>query len=137
MGFPTERPDLEPSRSAKIHTLLDGVVFDADHTTHNSVPIDTETRRMFLLHLNVKSTGTGAHVIQVIVQFSTDGGTTWSSYLQGPFAALFYEDVDTATAIQHCFSGVCGGRDMRVQLKSTGTSATLMFTVTAKAEFWQ
>jgi hypothetical protein len=137
MGFSEERAELEPSRSAKIYTLLDGVVLDAVATTINSAPIDTETRRMFLLYLNVDSTGTGAHILQAIVQFSDDGGETWYDYLQGPFAALYFEDVDTASGVKVCFSGVCAGRDMRVQLKSTSTSATLKFTVTAKAEFWQ
>ncbi len=137
MGFSEERYELEPSRSYKVFTLLDGVVFDAVTTTFNSSPIDTETRRMFLLYLDVDSGGTGAHIIQFKVQFSRDGGDTWFDYLQGPFAALFYEDTDTADGIKHCFSGVCGGRDMRLQAVSTSTSATLTFTVSAYIEFWQ
>ena len=123
-------------RSTAITTLVNAQVFDDTQTSYNSANVDCDDHKHFLLHLDVDSTGTGDHIIQFVPQFSDDGGTTWYSYKQGLFASLFYEDVDTASGIKECFSGDVAGRDMRLRVVATDTSATLKFTVTVKVEFY-
>ena len=123
-------------RVPALTTLVNAQVFDDVQTAYNSAKVDVDQWKHFLLYLDVDSTGTGDHIIQFIPQFSDDGGTTWYSWKQGLFASLFYEDVDTASGIKECFSGEVAGRDMRLRVVATTTSATLKFTVTAKVEFY-
>lgn len=121
-------------RSA-VATLLDAVVFNAVTTTYSSAAQAVGQYRRFLLYLDIDSTLAPTDV-RFIVEFSPDGGTTWHEYRQGLFAALYYEDVDTAAGLKVCFSGECAGRTFRLRVVATGTTATALFTVTAKAEFF-
>ena len=123
-------------RSSVITTLVDAQVFDNVQTAYNSAKVDCDQWKHFLLYLDVDSTGTGDHIIQFIPQFSDDGGTTWWTYKQGLFASLFYEDQDTASGILECLSGDVVGKDFRLRVVATTTSATLKFTVSAKVEFY-
>ena len=123
-------------RSSGITTLINAITLDDDPTTYNSTGVKCHGFRRFLLFLDVDSTGTGDHVVQFVVQFSDDGGTTWYSYKQALFTSLFYEDQDTASGVKECFSGEVAGRDMRLRAVGTLTSTTLKFTVTAKVEFY-
>lgn len=125
-----------PKRRRAFVTLIDNITLNDDPTSYNSAAQAVDIWRNFLLYLDVDSAGTDVHVVQFIVQFSDDGGTTWYDYKQGLFASLFYEDVDTADGVTECFSGVVHGRDMRLRAVATGTSGTLTFTITAKVEFW-
>ena len=120
------------ARSA-LTTLLSAVVFDAVTTAQNSTSLDVSKFRRFLLHLQVLSASTPTD-IRFIVQFSDDGGTTWWTYKQGLFASLYYEDQDTASAINESFSGEVAGRLLRLRAVATGTTATATFTATAKIE---
>ena len=122
-------------RSSAITTLVDGEVFDDAQTVYSSAAVGCHGFRRFLLFLNVDSTSTPTD-IQFIVQFSDDGGTTWYSFLQGLFASLFYEDVATASGITECFSGEVAGRDVRLRVVATGTTAVNKFMVTAAIEFY-
>lgn len=124
-----------PKRRRALVTLIDAVTLDDDPTSYNSAKVDVELWEHFLLYLDVDSTGSPT-TVQFIVQFSDDGGTTWYSYLQGLFAALYYEDVDTASGIKECFSGEVQGRDIRLRAVGAGTDANNSFTITAKLELW-
>lgn len=136
MRASTGQPQWAALRKTAISTIVNAQDFDDAQTSYNSDGQDVDDWRYFLLYLNVDSTGTGAHYIQFILQFSPDGGTNWYDLAEGEFAALFYEDVDTASGIKECFSGKCHGRDMRLRIVATNTSANLKFTVTAKLELW-
>lgn len=116
-------------------TLLDAVVFNNVLTTQSSAAQAVGQYRGFTLYLNIDSTLAPTD-IRFIVEFSPDGGTTWHEYRQGPFASLYYEDVDTGSGLLVCFSGDCAGRSFRLRAVATGTSATALFTVTAQAEFY-
>lgn len=122
-------------RSGVITTLIDAVLLDDDPTYYNSAALDCSGFRNFLLYLSVDSTGAPT-TVQFLVQFSDDGGTTWWTYKQGPFASLFYEDGDTATQINECFSGECAGRLMRIRAVAVGTDGSKKFLVSAKVELW-
>lgn len=125
----------EAQRRATIVTLIDAETFDDVTTSYNSAKQDVDEWRYFLLFLSVDSTNTPT-TIQFLLQFSDDGGTTWYTYKQGLFAALFYEDQDTASGIYECFGGIVWGRDIRLRAVAVGTSETNTFVVTAKLELW-
>jgi hypothetical protein len=122
-------------RSGAIATLIDAITLDDDPTSYNSDALDCSGFRNFLLYLSVDSTSDPT-TVQFLVQFSDDAGTTWWTYKQGPFAALFYEDADTATEINECFSSVCAGRLMRIRAVGTGTDGTHTFKISAKVELF-
>jgi len=122
-------------RSGAIATLIDAVTLDDDPTSYNSDALDCSGFRNFLLYVAIDSTSTPT-TLQLLVQFSDDAGTTWWTYKQGPFAALFWEDGDTATEINECFEGKCGGRLMRVRAVAVGSDGTKKFKVTAKVELF-
>jgi hypothetical protein len=90
--------------------------------------------RKFLLYLTIDSTGSPT-TIQIKVQYREEHTGKWYTYKQGIFAALFYEDTDTASGIWECFSGDCEGREMRITLTGVGTSGSAYFTVSATIEF--
>ncbi|MCX6072013.1 MAG: hypothetical protein NTU91_14345 [Chloroflexi bacterium] len=122
-------------RSGAIATLIDAITLDDDPTSYNSDALDCSGFRNFLLYVAIDSTSTPT-TLQLLVQFSDDGGTIWWTYKQGPFAALFWEDADTATEINECFEGKCGGRLMRIRAVGVGTTSSAKFKVTAKVELF-
>lgn len=115
------------------HLLKDEVVHDTA-VFPISGTVFTEPYRHFLLFLEVDSTGTDDHVLQVVVQFSHEDQAKPYDYKQGLFAALFYEDQDTASGISECFSGRCWGREISIKLVGTGVTSSLYFTVSAWLE---
>jgi len=93
--------------------------------------------RKFGLYCYVDFTGTPDTITQHIeVEFLDPWTGRWYTHKQGLFAALFYEDTDTATGIWECFVGDVLGRAMRVKLTGLGTDATHYFTVSIGVDFW-
>ena len=99
-----------------------------------SDPVECGAFRLFLLHLDVDSAGSPT-TLQFEVQFLDRPGEKWHTWKQGLFAALFYEDEDTASGVQECFTGEVGGRSFRLKMTGVGTSAQAYFTVNAAVEF--
>lgn len=122
-------------RRSSVTTLLNAVVFNNNTTAQNSAQVDCSRYRRFLLHLDMKSTLTPTD-IRFIVQFSPDAGTTWFDYKWDGFVSLFYEDADLATQQYECFAGEVAGRLIRLRAVATGTTATALFTITAKLELY-
>lgn len=118
---------------ATFHLLKDAVV-DNTAVFPISSTVYTEPYRHFLLFLEVDSTGTDDHVLQVVVQFSHEDQALPYDYKQGLFAALFYEDQDTASGVYECFAGQCWGRELSIKLAGTGVTGSLYFTVSAWLE---
>lgn len=133
--MPAASTTFAPALRSALVTLLDAVLFNDALTSDQSDGRDVKRFRYFTLYLDIDSASTPTDV-RFIVEFSPDGGTTWHEYRQGLFASLYYEDQDTASGLQVCFSGECAGRTFRLRAVATGTDATKTFTVTAKAEFW-
>jgi len=120
-------------RSKGIFNLFKG--FHLITTTEQiSQGIECGDFRRFLLHIFLDSTGAPT-TIQVKVQFLNETTGKWHTYKQGPFAALFWEDTDTASGVAECFEGPVGGRAMRITLIGVGTSEQAYFTVDASVEF--
>lgn len=98
--------------------------------------------RKFGLYVYVKSTSTPDNV-HVEPEFLDRWTGKWYSYKQWPFAALFWEDTDTADGIYECFYGEVAGREMRVKVTGVDVAAsgniigaTKYFTVSVGVDFW-
>ncbi len=123
-------------RYENIQTLFDRVVFNGVYQAAYSRGLDCHPYRHFTLYLHLVSVGEGMHYICFMPQFNDQERGEWCDYPQGLFAALCFEDVDTAAGIDVCFSGDCAGRQFRLRILEHETSKGLYFTVTARVEFW-
>lgn len=81
----------------------------------------------------IDSTGAPTNM-RVLAQFSRDGVTNWSDFLEGCWASLYWEDVDTATEKLESIILPCGGRDW-VRFRTTGTGTTADATFAVKVIF--
>ncbi len=98
--------------------------------------------RKFGLYVYLDSTST-PDVIHIEVEFLDPWTGQWYTHKQGVFAALFWEDTDTALGIYECFVGDVVGRAMRVKLTGVNVAAsgnvfssTKYFTVSVAVDFW-
>lgn len=93
--------------------------------------------RKFGLYCFVDFDGTHDAInLHIEVQFLSRWTGQWYTYKQGLFAALFYEDTDTAAGIWECFQGEVLGRAMRVKLTGIGVSAANHYHVNIDTDFW-
>lgn len=109
-------------RTQDLIELFDKAIHSSDGT-YNSESFVCAPFRKFSLYVRLDSTGAPT-LIHVKVQFLNRWDNEWYTYKQGLFAALFWEDADTASGIRESFNGDVQGRQMRVQLTVTGTSST-------------
>lgn len=130
-----EKQDEALVRSDEVLRLIDQEVVGA-LATRISRDVECGPYRRFALYLRIASTGTGTHVVQVIVEFLEPQSMKWHTYNQGLFASLYYEDTVTATEKDDVYEGLCAGRRMRVRLVGTNTSASLYFTISVAVEFF-
>lgn len=98
--------------------------------------------RFFGLFIYIDSTGS-PDLLHIEVEFLDRWGRSWHTYKQGLFAALFYEDTDTAAGIYECFQGMCLGRAVRVKLTGVNVAQSghvldkdNYFTVSIAVDFW-
>ncbi len=91
--------------------------------------------RKFGLYVGIDSTSNPT-TLQVKVQFLDRWSGQWHTHKQGPFAALFWEDGDTASGIYEVFVGDVMGRAMRVTLVSVGGTSTKYFDASIAVDFW-
>jgi len=93
--------------------------------------------RKFGLYCDVEFDGTPDTInLHIEVEFLNRWTNQWHTYKQGLFAALFYEDTDTANRIYECFQGDVLGRAFRVKLTGIGVSDANHFHVSISADFW-
>ncbi len=93
--------------------------------------------RKFGLYCNVEFDGTADTInLHIEVEFLNRWTNQWYTYKQGLFAALFYEDTDTANRIYESFQGDVLGRAMRVKLTGIGVSDANHFHVSIGVDFW-
>ncbi len=91
--------------------------------------------RKFGLYVYIDSTGAPT-TLQVEVQMLDPSSGQWYTHKQGPFAALFWEDADTASGIWECFVGDVLGRAIRVKLTGVGTTSVAYFTASIALDLW-
>lgn len=93
--------------------------------------------RKFGIYVHVEFDGTADTInLHIEVEFLDRWTSQWYSYKQGLFAALFYEDTDTANGIWECFQGDVLGRSIRVKLTGIGVSAANHFHVSIALDLW-
>ena len=93
--------------------------------------------RKFGLYVHVDFDGAADAInLKIEVEFLDRWTSLWYHYKQGLFAALFYEDTDTADGIWECFQGDVLGRAFRVKLTGIGVSTANHFHVSIGVDFW-
>lgn len=93
--------------------------------------------RKFGLYVAIKFDGTADTInLKIEVEFLDRWTGKWYHYKQGPFAALFWEDTDTANGIWECFQGDVLGRAIRVKLTGIGVSTANHFHVSIAIDLW-
>lgn len=93
--------------------------------------------RKFGLYVHVEFDGTAdTSTLHIEVEFLERWTSLFYTYKQGLFAALFYEDTDTAAGIWECFQGDVLGRDMRVKVTGAGVSTANHYHVSIAVDFW-
>ena len=106
-------------------------------TPEYSDAIECAPFRKFGLYCAIKFDGTADTInLKVEVEFLDRWTGRWYHYKQGPFAALFWEEVDTKDGLWEAFAGDVLGRAMRVKLTGIGVSAVNYFTVSISTDFW-
>jgi len=98
--------------------------------------------RKFGLYVALDSTST-PDLLHIEVEFLDPWTGQWYTHKQGVFAALYWEDADTASGIYECFTGEVLGRAMRVKITGVDVaasgntfSATKYFTASIGVDFW-
>lgn len=130
---PEKQEDLTSRTKRQLQAFQDERV---DNTTsRKSNPIECGPFRKFGLYVYIDSSSTPT-TLQVEVEFLDRWTGHWHHYKQGPFAALFWEDGDTASGIYECFVGDVAGRAVRVTLTGVGTEAAKYFDVSIGLDFW-
>ena len=89
----------------------------------------------FVLYVYIDSTGVGAHVVTLTWEYWDERSGRWYTLDEGFWAALSFEDVDTASGLAKCFHGEFSGKSARLVATCTSGSALLYFTVSAYIDF--
>jgi len=137
-----------PEKGDQRPTLQEEIIYrprDQLQLFHNELVNDTVVRvsnavecapfRRFGLYVYIDST-LAPTTLHVEVEFLDRWTGQWYTYKQWPFAALFWEDLDTALGIYECFYGEVVGRAARVKLTGLGTDGNNYFTVSIGMDFW-
>lgn len=134
-GDPTPvRQDEALYRSKDIVQLFDQKVISST-TPVISDGVPCAAFRHFSLYLFIDSTSTPT-TLRIEVEFLEPWSGKWHTYKQGVFAALYYEDGDTASGIWECFQGMCAGREMRIKLTGVGVTSSAYFTNSSAVELF-
>ena len=113
-------------------TLLNAVRLDNAPTSSYSAAYTVTGYDAVWVFIFIDSTLAPTNV-RILAQFSDDAGTTWWDFEEGFWAALYWEDVDTASGVRKALLLPCTGIDtLRIGAIATGTDATNYFDVTVK-----
>jgi len=128
-------------RTKDLIQLFDKHIVDST-TPRISDDIECAPFRKFGIYVALKSTSS-PDLLHVEVEFMDRWSGQWYSYKQGLFAALFWEDTDTASGIYEAFVGDCLGRAVRVKVTGVDVAAsgnvfssTKYFTVSIGIDLW-
>jgi len=118
---------------ASYTTLINAIRLDDAPTYYYSAAMDVTGWGAVWVFIFIDSTLAPTNV-RILAQFSDDAGTTWWDFEEGFWAALYWEDVDTAAGIRKALLLPVAGIDtLRIGAIGTGTDATNFFDVTVKA----
>ena len=132
-----QTPERQESDTIRPHDQIQ--LFDNHRFNHTneikSDGVECAAFKKFGLYLTLKSTSTPT-TIRFKVEFLDRWGGQWCTLKQGVFAALFYEDGDTATLTSEMFTGDVAGREMRVTVQTVGGTSTKYWDVSVSVDFW-
>ncbi len=120
-------------RSGEIIQLYEKLVI-ADTVPRDSAGIVCQAFRRFLLYIKLVG-ATVTPTLRFEVQFLEPWSGVWHTYDQGLFASLYYHDGANVVNVAECFEGECMGREFRVRMTGTGTTAVHYFTTSVSVEF--
>ena len=133
------RPCLQEEVIYRPHDLLQlfdkELIGDTVPRISNAVPC--APFRKFGLYVFIEFDGTADTInLHVEVEFLDRWTGQWYTHKQGLFAALYWEDADTADGIWECFQGDVLGRAIRVKLTGIGVSSANHFHVSIAVDLW-
>lgn len=119
-------------------TLIDSVTFDDDPTEQNSAAMSVAGYSDVVVLVDVESNGSPTN-IRFLPQFSDDDEVTWWDFEMDYWAAMYFEDQDTADGVKKAYKlDVAGVDDVRMRVVATGTDAGgNEFVVTVKARAYR
>lgn len=120
-------------RSQDIIQLFDKLVI-ADTVARNSDSVVCQAFKRFLIYIKLVG-ATVTPTLRYEIQFLDDKSGEWNTYAQGLFAALYYHDPTNVVNTNECFEGECMGREFRVRITGTATTAVHYFTTSVSVEF--
>lgn len=120
-------------RPGDIIQLVDNLPIP-DTKVRDSDSVNCQAFRRFLLYIKLVG-ATTTPTLRYEVQFLEPNSAQWYTYKQGLFAALYYHDPTNVVNIQECVEGECMGREFRVRMTGTGTTAVHYFTTSVAVEF--
>jgi hypothetical protein len=120
-------------RSQDIIQLFDQSVI-TDTITHDSDSVVCQAFKRFLIYIKLVG-ATVTPTLRYEIQFLDDKSRQWNTYAQGLFASLYYHDPTNVVNINECFEGECMGREFRVRITGTATTAVHYFTTSVSVEF--
>lgn len=113
-------------------TIMNAQRLDDDPTEANSSTHDVDGWAGAWVLFDIDSNGSPTR-LRATAQFSDDNGTTWWDYKINVWAALLWEDQDTASGLTEAILLPCGGiDDVRIHMEATGSGASDYFDVTIK-----
>jgi len=124
-----------PDRSIVV-TLADGVDFNDVLTTYISRLVGTKGFSRFALFVYLDSTAAPTD-IRIQPVFTSGRQDPYFEYRQGPFAALFYEDADTAAGLADVLTGDVAGDFLGVRIVATGTTSSARFRATVRLQLFK
>lgn len=131
------RPCLQEEVVYRPHDMLQlfdrEVIADAVPRLSQGVPCAPFRKFGLFVFLDSLAAPTTLHVE---VEFLDRWTRQWYTFKQGPFAALFWEDGDTASGIWECFVGDVLGRQLRVKLTGFETIQGATFTCSIAVDLW-
>jgi len=138
------RPDRQDEalyRSRNQIQLFEAEVVN-DTTPRVSSVVPCGSFRKLGLYVSIDSTSTPDN-LHVELEYLDRWDGNWHTFKQGPFAALFWEDTDTAAGIHEAFIADVVGRAVRVKLTGVDVAqsgnvlgAAKYFTVSVTLDFW-
>lgn len=128
------REDLGYTRDP--YVLFDSVKVSNDPSTIYSL-IVTPLFHNGVLYLYIDSTGTSTHYITVQWQYWDGWSKRWYDLAENFWAALTFEDVDTASGLARCYHVRPSGKSVRLKITCTNGSASAYFTVSAYLDLYR
>ena len=87
-------------------------------------------------YVYILSAETSDHIMRVAIEAWNDREKTWHEWAFGPYAALFFEDVDTASGLYRMYRLETTPKMMRFKLVGTNLSGAETFTVTIAGDLY-